>query len=174
MHSYQHVRRVRPLLTALMTGARALTGTTFFRAARVVTLAAALSVAAVVGANVWLGANGHAVRSAVTTSAPLQQAQPQQAAVQAEAAPVLVDSVSGRPVQDASVVLVDSDALAASAEQSLDQADALRATLGLTAINASIVLATGEQTISTVQAIDAADALRAQWAAPPLAVVDLR
>lgn len=68
-------------------------------------------------------------------------------------------------------MLVTSDAQAAGTDQSLDQADALRAMPWLTAIYASVVVATDEQTSSPAQAIDATEALRAQWAAPPLAVV---
>ena len=144
------------------------------RTALLTATAAAFAVAAIVGANAWLGTQSHAPRSALRTTVSASQAHPQQAAVQAAAAPVPTASAPLRSRQDASLVLVTSGAQAVSAEQSLDQADALRATLGLTAINASIVVVTGDQTATTVQAIAAADALRGQWGVPPMTVVDLR
>jgi hypothetical protein len=135
--------------------------------------AATLAVAAVAGAGAWRATHSGTTKSAVTTVASVQQAQPQQSAVQAAAVPAPFGRVGGGSAVDNSLVLVASDAQASAVQQGIDQADAIRFSMGLAPLNASVVVTTRETADFTRQAIDAANVIRASLGVPPIQVVDL-
>jgi hypothetical protein len=85
--------------------------------------------------------------------------------VRAAAVPAAFGSVVGGPVVDKSLVLVGSDTQAASEQQGIDQAGAIRAQMGLAPLSASVVVSPSEQ-----QGTDAADAIRAALGLSPLEI----
>ncbi|HZU77467.1 MAG TPA: hypothetical protein VFA70_11935 [Dehalococcoidia bacterium] len=124
--------------------------------------AAALAVAAVAGAGAWRVTHSGTAKSVLAPVAQVQQAR--QSAVQAAAVPAPLGRLSGGPALDNSLVLVGSASQAASTQQAIDQADAIRAELGLAPLHASVVVSPSDQ-----QGIDAANAIRAAMGVPPLA-----
>jgi len=126
--------------------------------------AGALAVAAVAGAGAWRVTHSGTAKSVVAPVAQVQQAQPQQRAIQAAAVPAPLGRLSGGPALDNSLVLVGSASQAASTQQAIDQADAIRVQMGLAPLNASVVVSPSDQ-----QGIDAANAIRAAMGVPPLA-----
>ena len=135
--------------------------------------AVALAVAVVASTGTWHLTHSGTRKSAIAMTAQVQQVQPQQDAVQGVAAPAPVDRTNSGSALDNSLVLVGSNSQAASVEQDIDQANALRSTMALTPLNVTVVV-TSEQPYAEPQAIDAANALRNEISVPPLAVVDLR
>jgi hypothetical protein len=124
--------------------------------------AGALAVAAVAGAGAWRMTHSGTAKSVLAPVAQVQQAQ--QRAVQAAAVPAPLGRLSGGPALDNSLVLVGSASQAASTQQGIDQADAIRVQMGLAPLNASVVVSPSDQ-----QGIDAANAIRAAMGVPPLA-----
>lgn len=136
---------------------------------------AVLAVALATGVSVWqVGLHDQRGRSARLVQQRVQQAPPQEGAVQAAAVPVPVASGTAGLVADPSVVLVATDGEVATAQQRIAQADAFLTMQGRPPLNDRIVVASAEQTDTVQQGIDAANAFRVAQAMPPLTLVDLR